>query len=202
MILPGDQALERFVAERPTNVLDIGPGGGLHTQIMRDAGIKVTTVGPCPGTSVPGLYEEIRPPEGWSPSCRPLQGGPFDGVWCSHVLEHVRNVGMFLDFVGVDLKPGGLLAITVPPHRPKLVGGHINQFNEGSLVYQLVLAGFDCSEARVGVYGYNISVLVRHKRIEGPMALKMDKGHIETLAKWFPWPVQQADDARKGPVRW
>jgi SAM-dependent methyltransferase len=200
--LPGDQALERFIAEKPANVLEIGPGAGIHTGIMRDAGIKVTTAGLEPGVNVPGLYEEIRPPEGWSPSSRPLVGGPFDGVWCSHVLEHVRNVGQFLDFIRLDLAEGGLLALTVPPARNKLVGGHINQFTEGSLVYNLILAGFDCSQARVGVYGYNISVLVRKSRIDLPPGLKMDKGDLEKLAQWFPWPVDQGDDGRKGGVLW
>lgn len=187
--MKSDQALERFIAEAPETVLDIGAGRGEHTAIMRQAGLNVTTLDIAYEPELRGDYMMTE--------C-----GTFAGIWCSHVLEHCPNVGAFLAKVRRDLKPGGLFGLTVPPMRHRLVGGHINLFTEATLVYNLILAGFDCSTARVGVYGYNISVLVRNEPADLPDDLAFDKGDIERLAKFFPWPVHQAIDGRLGSVRW
>lgn len=182
-------ALERFIAERPGLVLDIGSGRGEHATIMRKAGLDVTCVDIGYEPDIRGNYMDV--------AC-----GLYDSIWCSHVLEHCPNVGAFLAKVRRDLKPDGLLGLTVPPYRPRLVGGHINLFTEGTLIYNLILAGFDCSKARVGVYGYNISVLVRNVPAVLPADLAYDKGDIERLARFFPWLVHQAVDGRLGSVRW
>ena len=63
------------------------------------------------------------------------------------------------------LKEGGVLAITVPPLKNEIVGGHLSLWNSGILLYQLVVAGFDCREAIVKKYGYNISVIVKKNKI-------------------------------------
>jgi SAM-dependent methyltransferase len=183
------EALDRFIAEHPGRVLDIGSGRGEHAIIMRKAGLDVTCVDIGYEPDIRGNYMDV--------AC-----GLYDSIWCSHVLEHCTNVGDFLAKVRRELDLGGLLCITVPPYRPRLVGGHINLFTEGTLVYNLILAGFDCSKARVGVYGYNISVLVRNLPAILPDDLAYDKGDIERLAKFFPWPVHQAIDGHLGSVRW
>lgn len=126
---------------------------------------------------------------------------PFDAIWCSHTLEHTRNPGLFLDKIRRDVKPGGVVAITVPPYRTEMAGGHIHLGNEFHLVYNMVLAGFDCSRARVGLYGYNISVIVKRVDAELP-PLTMDKGDVKRLAPFFPWPVKDGGDGRLGPVNW
>jgi len=183
------EALDRFIVERPRRVLDIGSGRGEHAIIMREAGLTVTGIDLGYEPDIRGDYMAVE--------C-----GLYDAIWCSHVLEHCPNMGEFLAKVRRDLESGGLLGITVPPLRHRLVGGHINLFTEGTLVYNLILAGFDCAKARVGVYGYNISVLVRHVPAGLPDDLAYDKGDIERLAKFFPWPVHQAIDGRLGSVRW
>jgi SAM-dependent methyltransferase len=115
----------------------------------------------------------------------------FDLIWCSHVLEHQLNVNFFLRKIWHDLKPGGIYAITVPPMKSQVVGGHVTVWNAGLLLYNLVLAGFDCSKCHVKKYGYNISVVGRKKKAKLPKGLKMDQGDIEKLAEFFPLPVQQ-----------
>lgn len=184
-IVKAGEALDRFIAENPKTVLDVGSGFGSHASIMREAGIEVQEIDISRGLD----YLKY----GFSPQ--------VDGIWCCHVLEHQRNPGLFLDKIKRDLKPGGLLAITVPPAKHNLVGGHVTLWNEGVLLYQLILAGFDCSEAKVGVYGYNISVLVRNKDIELPK-LKHDKGDIESLKDFFPFDAMQGIDGRIGSLNW
>lgn len=183
-----DQALGRFIALRPKRVLDIGSGTGEHAAAMREAGLNVTTIDLGNDADLRGDYLLI-------------DAGKFDGIWCSHVLEHCLNVNAFLVKMRHDLEPDGILAITVPPLRYRLVGGHINLFTEGTLVYNLVLAGFDCSKASVGVYGYNLSVVVRNNAAQLP-TLFYDKGDIELLYQYFPWYVEQGIGSKLGSVRW
>ena len=68
--------------------------------------------------------------------------------------------------------------------------------NAGVLLYNLILAGFDCSKASVGSYDYDLSVIVRKTRAEFPVDLHFDEGDIDKLAAFFPVPVHQAFDGR------
>jgi hypothetical protein len=111
------------------------------------------------------------------------------------------NPGEFLTKCFDDLRDDGVLAVTVPPAKHEIVGGHLTLWNEGLLIYNLILAGFDCSEARVGVYGYNLSVIVRKRKTDAPR-LSMDHGDIERLARYFPLPVAQGFDGRIGNLNW
>lgn len=185
-----DQALEIFQQnEDVRTVLDIGAGDGEHAKLLRAAGKRVTTVSLRAPADVIGDY------------LRTEFADKFDGIWASHVLEHMPNVGAFLDKCNADLREGGVLAITVPPPKHNIVGGHVSLWNEGLLLYRLVLAGFDCRRAQVGVYGYNISVIVRKVSIALP-PLTMDAGDLEQLARWFPLPVEQDFDGRTGNIGW
>ncbi|HSH29766.1 MAG TPA: hypothetical protein VK971_07660, partial [Thiohalobacter sp.] len=114
---------------------------------------------------------------------------------------HQVDPGAFLRRMYRDLKPGGVLAVTVPPLKHEIVGGHVTLWNAGLLLYQLIMAGFDCSQARVGTYGYNISVIVERQGFNMP-DLKHDCGDIETLAPYFPLPVWQGFDGRVGDIGW
>ncbi|MFN8391600.1 MAG: class I SAM-dependent methyltransferase [Bdellovibrionota bacterium] len=90
----------------------------------------------------------------------------FDAIWCSHVLEHIRNPGAFLDKVYDDLREGGVLALTVPFMNSALslhsfVSGHHNLYNQWTLLNQLVCAGFDCRNASIATYNGQLSVVVK-----------------------------------------
>lgn len=168
-----DQALERFcgVLEIKSKVLDIGSGNGEHAAIMRNAGHYVTE---CDLRTKCDFMLEPYPPD------------YFEGVWLSHVLEHIPDCQTFLKKVSRVIMRDGLLCVTVPPMKPEIVGGHVSLWNAGLLLYRLILAGFDCSLARVGTYGYNCSVLVRASPIQKFPRLKMDHGDIALLRDYFP----------------
>jgi hypothetical protein len=193
------EALKRLLdCEDVTRILDIGSGLGLHADAMRKAGREVTTISMIPPADFIGDYLAYEDAE------------YFDAIWASHVLEHQPDVGAFLRKCFNDLRDDGVLAITVPPLKHNLVGGHVALFNQGILLYNLILAGFDCSEAMVSpVYAnapdqvpYNISVIVRKKRAELPAGLTYDAGDIEKLAKFFPVPVSQNCDGRDIVANW
>ena len=98
----------------------------------------------------------------------------------------IKKLIGFLKKIFNDLKEGGILAITVPPLKHEIVGGHVTLWNAGLLLYQLVLAGFNCKEVSVKSYGYNISVVLKKQSILNYPELSYDKGDIEKLHAFFP----------------
>ena len=65
----------------------------------------------------------------------------FDIIYCSHVIEHQRNVDLLSD--------NSLLLISAPKHPPEqLVEGHINCFYLPYLIQHLIHAGFDLRAAK------------------------------------------------------
>lgn len=176
------EALDLAIKKSPMGtVLDVGCGNCGHAKEFLLAGHKVT-----------GL--DIKPPPIEHPNFTGITGEfnsfefgtqTFDCLWASHILEHQLDVHSFLKKCFKLLKEGGVLAITVPPMKPSIVGGHVTVWNAGLLLYNLVLAGFDCAEASVKKYGYNISVVVNKKERDG-VILKYDRGDILTLAPFFP----------------
>jgi SAM-dependent methyltransferase len=165
-----DQCLQKLLAEYSfETVLDVGSGMGEHATAFRKAGKVVTeTDWSRDGDYLLQQFDQ-----------------PFDLVWASHVLEHMPNVRAFLMTLSQDCRPNGLLAITVPPWKHEIVGGHLSIWNAGLLTYNLVASGIDCSQIRLKKYGYNISAIVTNNRIALP-ALKNDTGDIDTLRPYLP----------------
>lgn len=90
-----------------------------------------------------------------------------------------------------DLKDDGIAALTVPPLKHEIVGGHVNLYNAGLLLYQMILAGFDCRNASIHTYDYNISIIVRKDRYVDLSGLTFDSGDINYLKQYFPVSVQR-----------
>lgn len=192
-------------------VLDIGSGAGSQSHAFKEAGKKVTAVDM--GKSV-YFNRRNRNYDGvelitdnfneWKPSDLSQW---YDVVWCSHILEHQRNPGEFLERCKRRVGPDGLLVVTVPPLKHSIVGGHVTLWNAGLLLYHLVLAGFNCSDAAVKTYGYNITVIVR-RHLSGGIpesvlkALHCDAGDIARLAPYFPFNVKEGFDGRIEEVNW
>lgn len=127
----------------------------------------------------------------------------YDGLYCAHTLEHMRNVGVVLDKMFNELKTGGLLCLVVPPAKPEIVGGHLSIWNAGLLLYNLIRAHFDCSKAAVKTYGYNVAVLVRKQNAPyQDITMLEDDGDIELLSRYFPIPARQNFDGRIEQWNW
>ena len=181
----GDKALSlclRLPGVR--SVLDIGSGTGSHAEALRKRFERVVTIDHSDHLGVPDIKADFNEYVFWD---------RFDLVWACHVLEHQRNPGAFLSKIASVCQPGGHIAITVPPAKHEIVGGHVTLWNAGLLLYNLVLAGIDCSQAQVFRYGYNISVIVQYN---GPADLSgrelvIDAGDLEMLQDLFPVPVSQ-----------
>jgi SAM-dependent methyltransferase len=164
-------------------VLDVGSGAGKHADFLREAGKIVDTVDL--GTS---FYAKRRKGEiSFLGDFLKIDfEKKYDCLFCSHILEHTLNVNEFLKKVFSLLKNDGILLISVPPVKTKLVGGHVNQFTPATLFYHLILAGFDCGDASYKAYGYNQTVIVKKRRAVLPEGLTMDTGDIKKLQSFFP----------------
>lgn len=184
-----EQALDRFLQYSWDVCLDIGAGSGEHSKVMRSAGRKAVTIDSGHAAVLQQDYMAHH------------FTYKFGAVWCSHVLEHQVNPGVFLQKIHSDVIDGGVVAITVPPAKHEIVGGHVTLWNAGLLLYQMILAGFDCRYASVGTYGYNISVIVEKSTICLP-SLTNDNGDIERLAEWFPLPVKHGFNGQLQNIRW
>lgn len=195
-MISSTEAMYKLDKMLPSNstILDIGSGEGIHASWFEDRGFDVTTNDIYWDSDYKCSFRELadavridKELYGNSPS---LEQHEWDCTWASHILEHQLNVHDFLvDMAGLT-REGGLMAITVPPRKDNLVGGHLNMFTPLSLIYNIILAGVDCSEACCLYYGYNISVIVEKRSIVLP-SLKYDRGDIEALADYFPIPVKQ-----------
>jgi SAM-dependent methyltransferase len=185
-----DKTVNKFLEFDFHTVLDIGCGNLRHTKIFQQAGKKVTATDYKARAKhvVEGDYLELKFEQ-------------HDAVWVSHVLEHQLNVNLFLKKMVADCKEGGVIAISVPPLKHEIVGGHVSLWNAGLLLYNLILAGIDCSAASVASYGYNHSVIVRKQSITLPR-LKYDIGDIDTLSKYFPMPVRQGFNGKDLNINW
>jgi len=181
-----------ITSARFTTVLDIGGGNLLASAHFVNNG---KTVDVCDFSTSPYLKEGLIAQSG----IRNFIDGDFneiqipnryDLVWLSHVLEHQVNIQSFLVRVCSLIEENGYLAIAVPPRKPFIVSGHCNLFNPGLLVYRLILAGMDCSSAKVFQYDGNICLLTKVKRVQLPK-LAFDIGDLDTLAQYFPLPVQE-----------
>ena len=142
----GFALIEFLVAERHNigskyvTCLDIGCGTGVHSDIMKHAGLRVTGV---------DKYSDKADFNMDFMSYTKARQMDFDVVFCSHVIEHQRNVGDFLDRIYDVLSDDGVLIISAPNHPAEtLVEGHINSFIFPLFLQQLIHAGFDCKNGK------------------------------------------------------
>jgi SAM-dependent methyltransferase len=197
------EALEKLIRDYDfQTVLDIGSGAGLHSKAFVDAGKTVSAIDL--GQSIyydrRGInYDRVNIHHINFYEYYPTG---YDCVWASHILEHQVNPGIFLEKCFNLTRT--IFAITVPPLKHNIVGGHVSLWNAGLLLYNMILAGFDCSQASVKSYGYNISVIVRKQPVAQSdlNALHYDSGDVTRLQKYFPVPVSEGFDGQIPCLNW
>lgn len=181
----GGQAMHKLLNDYQfETVLDVGSGEGLHSDVLAKAGKQVTAIDY--GDSV-YFKKKSKALECIVADYNTYQfEKKFDCVWCSHVLEHQLDTHSFLKKIHSNLNEGGILAITVPPLKQVIVGGHVSLWNAGLLLYRLVLAGFDCKNASVLSDKYNVTVIVQKNSIDVLSEIEYDSGDIRKIKKYLP----------------
>lgn len=186
----GDQAAPIFLASVGKGcILDVGAGA--------DSPFK----GLCLSAGIEYMPFDLINGHDWEGQIPNSHIGDFDGIWMSHCLEHMLDTHRAIKRVFTCLKPNGVACITVPPMKRQIVGGHVSLWNAGLLLYRMILAGFDCRDAAVKSYGYNISVIVRKRQAELP-PLKHDCGDIQALSQFFPFEATHGFDGDIAEMNW
>jgi hypothetical protein len=174
---------------RFATMLEIGSAAGSAARAFAFAGKTVHTceILPVYDADFSGDYLDLQLP------------APVDAIWCSHVLEHQRHVGQFLEKMHGDVREDGVLALTVPCALSPLLIGHCNIFTPMHLIYNLILAGFNCADASVLTYDGQFSILLR-KRSNGIPRISFastqlevgarSPGYVPNLISFFPTEVQ------------
>ncbi len=120
-------------------VLDIGGALGNHSQIMRKFGLSVDLI---------DKYEKKA--EFIGDFNKYQFQSKYDMIFCSHVIEHQRNQGAFLDKIYDTLKDNGDLVISGPKHpAERFVEGHISTTILPVFMQILIYAGFDCKNGKI-----------------------------------------------------
>ena len=118
--------------------IDIGSGEGKHTEILRAAGLEVFQL---------DKYSDVA--EYQVDFIEHKFDRKFDIIFCSHVIEHQRNVGNFLDKIFDIMNDDGLLLISAPKHyAERLVQGHLNCCFTAYFAQHLIYSGFDLKEGK------------------------------------------------------
>lgn len=192
----GSEALEYVLKNYDFyTVLDVGCGEGIQSNLFVKHGKKVTALDYGDSfyfkkrkndNSIKLLITDINKYE---------SDEIYDLVWCSHVLEHQLNPHIFLCKLHSLVKENGILAITVPPLKSQsfVQGGHVSLWNAGVLLYHLVLAGFDCSDAHIKQYANNLSVVLKKHSVSVLDELEYDRGDIRKLRKYLPANIHYID---------
>lgn len=192
----GIHALLRLVAEYEfQTVIDVGAGAGEHKRFLEYMGKDVKSVDFDKESDYRGDFMELD-----------IQD-KFDVVWCSHTLEHQRNVGAFLEKLIGLLKPDGILVIIVPIHsQNRLIAGHLTAWSIHLLCYNLILAGLDCSKAQI-LNSYELSLITRVYPIKQNWKHSIiGDDHVnpmKSLESYFPLEAKSGTEVQsKGGINW
>ena len=122
-----------------TTALDIGSGEGYQTKLMRSFGIKVDQIDKYKKDAE--INEDFNEYSFKS---------KYDVIYCSHVIEHQRNIGQFLDKIFDIMHDHSILIISGPKHPvERFVEGHINTCILPVFLQSLIYAGFDCKKGKM-----------------------------------------------------
>ncbi len=184
----GHRLLEHVIEKYPSpaTVTDVGVGIGYTSRTFADLRYDVTgiSLGDAPKSvvNIP-RYTHIKK------NVFDVELRHADILWCSHILEHMQNVGMFLTKCRWLTKPGGMFCIVVPSDTQDfLVDGHLTFWTPAHLIINMVLAGFNCKEARWYTEGRDIALIVPRQDMP-QVDLHYDTGDLEYLARYFPCPL-------------
>jgi SAM-dependent methyltransferase len=93
-------------AQRGDRALDVGAGDGAQSRWLAERGYEVTSIDVEPEGAQAERVDADEP--------LPYPDGRFALVWCSEVIEHLRDPGFSLAEMRRVLAPGGTLLLTTP----------------------------------------------------------------------------------------
>jgi SAM-dependent methyltransferase len=188
----GHKILEKIVDKIKFNtVLDVGAGECLQSNYLKKYKKKVYT---CDFKNIDGAHCNSNIKYNFLGNFLNIdfKEQKFDFVLASHILEHQHNPGLFIEKIKSVTATNGYVCIIVPIRKPFITGGHLSIWNPGLLMYNLVMAGIDCSESYIQQLDYDICVITKNKQFDlKNIKLTYDRGDIDLLAQYFPFSVKE-----------
>ena len=180
----GKKILNRVCSILPEGAKVTDIGAGAQSTHFINKGFAVTGISLRHSNVVRDNYTHIQQ------RVEDLSLPPADCVFTCMTVEHMPNVGLFLQKCRELTKPDGLFAIVAPSDKSDiLVDGHLTFWTPAHLIYNLVINGWDCSGAEWYTEGRDIGLLVRRKDRPEIDSLTYDRGDLYLLREWFPVPL-------------
>jgi SAM-dependent methyltransferase len=152
------------------DLLNVGPGQGTFTQALEARGFRVTSVEPS-GHALELLGARTAGPVVQaSAEALPFEDSAFDGAVLGEVLEHVEDDLAGLRETTRVVRPGGVVAISVPAN-PAWFGpsdewaGHHRRYTRAALLE--LCSGAGLVVERLRPWGFPVSSLY-HRRVYEP----------------------------------
>ncbi len=202
--------LSLLLSGRPgREILNAGAGQGSFTQLLERRGFDVTSVDVSP-PAVALLRERLQGPVHWADVVNlPFDEATFDGVVLGEVLEHVEGDDEALREAARVLRPGGLVAVSVPadslPFGPADEwAGHVRHYSEDRLRELCECAGLEVETLRA--WGFPACALY-HRHLYEPRLVRRGAAHASDaprLARFLLGRLLQVDrlfvGVRRGAV--
>jgi SAM-dependent methyltransferase len=151
----------RLGLQQGERILDLGCGGGRHAFESFRRGAKVVALEVAGVAGMLAMMADAgEAGEGASGAVvrgdaltLPFRDGSFDRVIAAEVLEHIPDDRAAMGELARVVRPGGVLAVTVPRFGPELInwllsddyhgrpGGHVRIYRRGELVARVRSAG-------------------------------------------------------------
>lgn len=104
------------------------------------------------------------------------------GAFICERLQKQPNLRDYLEDLRHKVQVDGPVGFVVPNAHFELVNDHVNLFTEGTLIYNLVLAGWNCRDAVVRIGPRHIEVILR--RVDIP---ELTSTRIDDIAIYTPY---------------
>ena len=166
-----------------STVLNIGAGQGSFTRLLEERGFEVTSTDVTEpalvvlrarvgGEVLPGDMTEL-----------PFPDASFDAVVAGEVLEHIQDDGRALEEGARVLRPGGVLALSVPAHpgwfgRSDEWAGHVRRYARAGLERAIESSGLVLEVIRP--WGFPMSALY-HRAVYDKRAARLANSDPEAL---------------------
>lgn len=157
-------------------IADVGAGPGNQAKYLSSLGLNVTCID----------YVEPRYDLKWLLPTD-ASGDRYDAIWSHHCLEHIPDpVSALVEWKDM-LNPGGKLFLTVPEIGLTMSSGHINSFNLPLLMYQLAMAGFNCSAKQFTKVRSHLRIAVTKSKKYSPSSSSLTRS-LSELASYGLFP--------------